>query len=112
MKHLVVSIAAAALVVAAVSLAGARTHAQAPTGFTELARQSRAQIDGTIRVAGFKDDVEVVRDEWGVPHIYAKNIDDLFMAEGFVLAQDRLWQMELGRRLAEGRLSELVGADG
>ncbi len=86
--------------------------AQAPGGFDALARASVSQYEGTLGVAGFKDDVQVVRDQWGVPHIYAKNIDDLFMAQGFVVAQDRLWQMELARRLAGGRLSELVGADG
>ena len=61
---------------------------------------------------GFREEVRVVRDRWGVPHIYARNLDDLFMAQGFVIAQDRLWQMELARRLAQGRLSELIGPAG
>ncbi len=111
-RHVLVSLAAVALLSAAAALAGSSTRAQEPVGFSALARRSIAQYDGTLKAAGLKDDVEVVRDEWGVPHIYAKNLDDLFMAQGFVLAQDRLWQMELGRRLAEGRLSELVGVDG
>ena len=48
---------------------------------------------------------------WGVPHIYADNEHDLFMAQGFVQAQDRLWQMEANRRLAAGRLSEVIGQE-
>jgi penicillin amidase len=53
--------------------------------------------------------VEVVRDREGVPHIFAKTTDDLYMALGFVHAQDRLWQMELQRRAGQGRLSEIFG---
>jgi penicillin amidase len=85
---------------------------QAPTGFDAIAKQSVSQYEGTLAVPGLKDTVQVVRDQWGVPHISAKNLDDLFMAQGFVVAQDRLWQMELARRLANGRLSEIVGAEG
>ncbi|HVG85459.1 MAG TPA: penicillin acylase family protein [Vicinamibacterales bacterium] len=59
-----------------------------------------------------KTDVEVLGDEWGVPHIYAQGLDDLFFAQGFVVAQDRLWQMELWRRTGEGRVAELVGPAG
>lgn len=54
--------------------------------------------------------VEVIRDRWGVPHILAETPHDLFFAQGFVTAQDRFWQLELNRRVAAGRLSELVGA--
>ena len=46
--------------------------------------------------------VEVVRDEWGVPHIYAQNTPDLFFAQGYVMAQDRLWEMEWWRRQDQG----------
>jgi penicillin amidase len=53
--------------------------------------------------------VEVVRDRWGIPHIYAQNEHDLFFAQGFVHAQDRLWQMEMNRRASSGRLSEIFG---
>ena len=69
-----------------------------------------AQIDGTISVRGLDSTVEVRRDRWGVPHIYARTEHDLFFAQGFVAAQDRLWQMEMWRRQAEGRLSEVLGA--
>jgi penicillin amidase len=51
----------------------------------------------------------VVRDKEGVPHIFAKTTDDLYLALGFVHAQDRLWQMELQRRTGQGRLSEIFG---
>ena len=54
-------------------------------------------------------EVEVLRDKHGIPHIYAQTEADLWRAQGFVHAQDRLWQMELNRRVALGRLAELVG---
>jgi penicillin amidase len=67
------------------------------------------QVKGTIRVSGLSAPVEVIRDRWGVPHIYAQNEHDLFFAQGYVHAQDRLWQMEIGRRMASGTLSEIIG---
>jgi penicillin amidase len=78
----------------------------------ELAREALAQIDGEVVVAGLSEDVEVLRDRMGIPHIYAKSIEDLFFAQGFVVAQDRLWQMEVWRRWAEGRMAEIIGVDG
>ena len=54
-------------------------------------------------------DVEIVRDQWGIPHVFAGSLADASFALGFVHAQDRLWQMELMRRAGEGRLSEVVG---
>lgn len=75
-----------------------------------LARAALSPIDGTTRVAGLKADVQVLRDQWGVPHIYAQSTEDLFFAQGYVIAQDRLWQMEMWRRSAEGRLAEVLGA--
>src|SRR5687768_6033259 len=80
--------------------------------FEQLAKESLAPIDGRVGVRGLKADVDVLRDEWGVPHIYAQNVDDLFLAQGFVVAQDRLWQMEMWRRTGEGRVAELVGPAG
>jgi len=68
-------------------------------------------IEGEISLPGLEEEVEVLRDPWGVPHIYAQNLDDLFLAQGFVQAQDRLWQMEMYRRTGEGRLSEILGPD-
>ena len=72
--------------------------------------RSHPQIDGTVRVAGLKSKVEVVRDPMGIPHIYADNVDDLFFAQGYVQAQDRLWQMEYNRRIGHGTLSDIFGA--
>lgn len=65
---------------------------------------------GTLTVPGLHTPVKVIRDSWGVPHIYADNAPDLFMAQGYVHAQDRLWQMELHRRIGHGRLAEIFGA--
>ena len=79
--------------------------------FESLARGSLAQIDGTIQLPGLQGRVEVIRDRWGVPHIYAGNVDDLFFAQGFVQAQDRLWQMEMYRRTYEGSLAEIMGPE-
>ncbi|MCJ7627275.1 MAG: penicillin acylase family protein, partial [Longimicrobiales bacterium] len=80
-----------------------------PVTFDELAGAHLPQIDGEISLPGLGGEVEVLRDPWGVPHIYADNLDDLFLAQGFVQAQDRLWQMEMYRRTGEGRLSEILG---
>jgi penicillin amidase len=65
---------------------------------------------GLVRIAALDDEVEVLRDRWGVPHLYARTEHDLFFANGVVHAEERLWQMELNRRAAAGRLSELFGA--
>lgn len=89
--------------------AGAQAGAQAAERATPEARRALAQIDGTMRVTGLDSAVEVRRDRWGVPHIYARTQHDLFFAQGFVAAQDRLWQMEMWRRAAEGRVAEVLG---
>jgi penicillin amidase len=83
---------------------------QAPQDLTGLATSRLAQVDGTITIGGLKAPVQVVRDTWGVPHISAQSADDLFFAQGYVMAQDRLWQMEMWRRAAEGRMAEIAGA--
>src|SRR5438876_3493752 len=66
-------------------------------------------VEGEMRVAGLREPVEVVRDRWGVPHIYARNTHDLYFAQGFVMASERLFQMEVTARLGTGRLSEAFG---
>jgi penicillin G amidase len=76
---------------------------------TWLVRRPWPKTQGTIAVPGLTAPVEVIRDEWGVPHIYAQDEHDLFFAQGYVHAQDRLWQMEFNRRVAGGRLSAAVG---
>ena len=73
------------------------------------ARSSLPQLEGAIQVAGLSAPVEVLRDARGVPHLRASSLQDLFFAQGYVTAQDRLWQMDLSRRLAEGELSEVFG---
>lgn len=73
------------------------------------ARAALAQTSGRVEIAGITAPVEVIRDPWGVPHIYATAQDDLFFAQGFVAAQDRLWQLDLWRRRADGRLAEILG---
>ena len=75
-------------------------------------RQSLPQTEGVIRLAGLSAPVEVLRDRYGIPHIFATNLEDASYALGFVHAQDRLWQMEMNRRIAAGRVSEIVGAGG
>lgn len=62
-----------------------------------------------IQLKGITDEIEVIRDQQGIPHIYAKNEKDLYMAVGYVMAQDRMWQMDLLRRVTTGRLSEIFG---
>jgi penicillin amidase len=62
-----------------------------------------------MAVAGLSEPVQVIRDQWGVPHIYAENEHDLLFAQGYVQAQDRLWQMDFNRRVANGELSDACG---
>ena len=106
------------VVAALVVLAGgcAESTGEAPLGggdgqLDALARSSLAQIDGEIDVPGLMEPVEVIRDQAGVPHIYANNTEDLFFAQGYLMAQDRLWQMEMWRRWHEGRLAEIFGPE-
>src|SRR5260370_41325131 len=76
-----------------------------------MARSALPQLDGTLRVKGLSAPVKVTRDAHGVPAIEAANLDDLFLAQGYVTAQDRLWQMDIMRRFASGELSEILGQD-
>ena len=68
-----------------------------------------SQNRGSLLVNGLLEPVEVLRDKWGIPHIYARNTHDLFFAQGFVVGQDRMWQLEMWRHNAEGRMSEVLG---
>jgi penicillin amidase len=74
-----------------------------------LMRRSLPVVDGVLKAVGLGAPVEVIRDRWGVPHIYAASLEDALFAQGYVHAQDRLWQMELNRRTGHGRLAELFG---
>ena len=74
-----------------------------------LLSQPRPRYEGRLRMKGLSAPVEILRDKWGVPHIFAKTTPDLVFAQGFVHAQERLWQMDFNRRLVAGRLSEILG---
>ncbi|HZG89300.1 MAG TPA: penicillin acylase family protein [Pseudonocardia sp.] len=73
-------------------------------------RASFPQTGGTLQVAGLRGGVEVRRDGFGVPHVYADTSADLFLAQGYVDAQDRFWEMDFRRHVTAGRLSEVFGA--
>ena len=96
-----------ALVAAATlaTLSAPASAQRAAPDLKSLARQSLAKIDGELKVPGLRAPVEIIRDKWGVPHIYARNQDDMFFAQGYVMGQDRLWQLYMWRMQREGRLS-------
>ena len=75
-----------------------------------LTGRALPQTTGTLSVAGLDSAVTVVRDRAGIAHITADTSHDLFMAQGYVHAQERMWQMEVWRHISAGRLSELFGA--
>jgi penicillin amidase len=91
--------------------AASQAPAVSAPALADRARALVAQYDGTIVLAGLSEQVEVLRDRWGTPHIYARNTADLFFAQGFVAAQDRMWQLEMWRRNGEGRLAEVLGPE-
>ena len=72
-------------------------------------RRSLPRHRGTVRLGGIDGEIEIIRDRWSIPHIFAASTGDLFFGQGYATAQDRLWQMEIGRRIASGTLAELVG---
>src|SRR5689334_22032924 len=74
-------------------------------------RRPLPQLDGELRVKGLNGPVEIVRDRWAIPHISAHEPLDAIFGHGFCHGQDRLWQMELTRRFAAGRLAEVFGPD-
>lgn len=73
-------------------------------------RRPMPQLNGDITLGSLNADAEIVRDRWGVPHIYADAAADVWFAQGFVHAQDRLFQMDYARRLARGTMAEVFGA--
>ncbi|MGD1993661.1 MAG: penicillin acylase family protein, partial [Anaerolineae bacterium] len=90
------------LVVSVVGLAGVAYG-------TVTLRRVWPRTDGTVQVSGLEDEATVIRDSWGIPHIYASTSHDLFLAQGYAHAQDRFWQMEFWRRIGAGRLAEILG---
>lgn len=79
------------------------------TGLWFISRTRLPQTRGTLQLKGLEAPVEILRDHWGVPHIYARTAGDAVFAQGFVHAQERLWQMDFTRRVVAGRLSEVLG---
>src|SRR5580658_4935093 len=73
-------------------------------------RDQLPQIDGQLQLPGLSAPVMVRRDVHGIPHIQAATMNDLLEAQGYVVAQDRLWQMDMARRFAAGELAELLGS--
>ncbi|MFP5264069.1 MAG: penicillin acylase family protein [Blastocatellia bacterium] len=68
-------------------------------------------VSGTIGLPFLQAPVEILRDKWGIPHIFAQNSRDLFFSQGYVQAQDRMWQLEFTRRVGNGRLAEALGEE-
>src|SRR5688500_2939583 len=90
-------------------VAAGATGALAAGAMGYLLRRPLPQLDGEIRVKGLNGTVEIIRDRWGIPHINGADVLDAMFGLGYCHAQDRLWQMELTRRLTNGRLSEVFG---
>ncbi|MBW2092992.1 MAG: penicillin acylase family protein, partial [Deltaproteobacteria bacterium] len=76
-----------------------------------IATRGLPDYNDSVVIEGITDKVTIYRDQYAVPHIYAKNEQDLYTAVGYCMAQDRLWQMDLLRRATTGRLSEIFGED-
>jgi penicillin amidase len=76
-----------------------------------LVKKSLPQTTGEVGLASLRSAVTVYRDDYGVPHIFAENEEDLWRAAGYVAAQDRLWQMDFTRRAVRGTLSEIFGSE-
>lgn len=87
------------------------THVETEQWLRKESHARLAQTEGRIALPGLEKGVEVRRDRWGVAHIYAATKHDLFFAQGFVAAQDRLYQMEIWRRTGTGKLAEVFGPD-
>lgn len=69
------------------------------------------QVSGTLKVQGLQHPVTVIRDEHGIPQVYAQDTADLYFAQGYIHSQDRFWEMDFRRHVTAGRLSELFGKD-
>ena len=79
------------------------------TGFWQNAESKNIRPEESLKIAGLQDEVVIRYDENRIPHLFAKNDHDLYLAQGFVTARDRLWEMDIQTRSASGRLSEIVG---
>lgn len=103
------SLVAAAVVAAFLTAALVWGEQNRAAGLKQRAGAALSQTRGQLKLPGLRQPVSVLRDRWGVAHIYARNQHDLFFAQGFVAAQDRLFQMELWKRSGQGRLAEVLG---
>ena len=77
----------------------------------KIAKEAFPASDGSEVLDGVKEEIEILWDKWGIPHIYAKSIDDAYFAQGYLHARHRLFQLELYRRQLTGELSEIVGEE-
>ena len=101
---------AAASLLGLIFIAGACGFLLARHWVRTTVSESLPQIDGSLALAGLSSPVSVQRDAHGVPHIHASTLDDLVFAQGFVTAQDRLFQMDTLRRYSSGELAEILGS--
>jgi len=92
-------------------MAAGATGALAAGALGYVLRRPLPQLDGEVRLKGLSGGVEIVRDRWGIPHISAHEVHDALFGQGYCHAQDRLWQMDLTRRIASGRLAEVFGPE-
>jgi penicillin amidase len=96
-------------------LAGALTAIAGSTAaglWWQLLKRPLPRVEGTMRVRGIDGPVTIRRDRWGVPHVQAGTPADVWFGQGFCQGQDRLWQLDLYRRVALGRLAEIAGPEG
>src|SRR5215204_2068326 len=93
-------------------LGGALFGATAAGIWWQLFRRPLPKTEGEIRLAGLEGEVEIARDRWGMPRVRAATQHDLWFGQGFCHGQDRLWQCDLQRRIASGRVSEVAGSHG
>ncbi|MBI1357642.1 MAG: penicillin acylase family protein [Acidobacteria bacterium] len=93
------------------SCGGGEPAPESADSLRRLSSERLAQLEGSADIPGLQAPVEILRDEYGVAHIYAQNQHDLFFAQGYVAAQDRLYQIEIWRRTGAGELAEVFGPD-
>ncbi len=108
---LVLVIVIAVVVVGGVVVFNKWTRGPLPQVDGEITLKAASMTVGaqSVDISGLQDRVEIIRDNWGIPHIYASNTHDLFFAQGYSQAQDRWWQMEFSRHIGAGRIEELTG---
>src|SRR5262249_47985340 len=95
------------LVAIVVGCAACSSSPMAPMDAMPPSGVAQVPLTSTVHADGLSAPVDLVRDEWGIPHIYGESLLDVAFAQGYVMAEDRLVMMDLARHLAEGTLSEL-----